>query len=755
MRLGLVGRKLGMTRIFTDDGTAVPVTVLDVANNRVTQIKTPETDGYSAVQLAFGKRRASRVTKPMAGHLAKAGVESGELLGISGSPDELAEFKAGASIGAATFTVGELVDVTGTTKGRGFSGVIRGTISAPTAHRTAIRVRTIRRDPSAWRRTRAGCFQASAWRDSYGNVTRTAQLLNVIRVDAERGLLLVKGSCPALTGVNHRPAVREDPVRRREPDHGPQTDRRKGEAAATVAGSGFAVRPRIQRGADPSGRHRLPGQCRQGTRAQKGRADINKSHKNPGRRRAPAARARDRPTARCGAAAARSSRTSPDENFSHKVNRKMYRAGCFDPVAAASRRPFVGNRRPGPRFPENQGLRAEDENFGLPGTVLIVTDKLDENFFLSSRNLPDVLVLETREVDPVSLVRFNHVLSPGPPFRNSRRCWDEPPPSNTIPTSASCAAARAGRVRKGDLLADKHEQVIFKVAPDATKPEVKAAVEAMFKVEVESVQIANVEGQGEALRPIHRRRRRTGRRPTSASRRARKSTSRRRDKPWPLVKVKPTSPGRRALVKVVNPRPAQGSRRWRRSRKQEARSGRNNNGHITMRHKGGGHKQHYRIVDFRRNKDGIAAKVERLEYDPNRSAHSRSCCMSHGERRYIVAPHGVAVGTQLMSGPKPRSSRATACRAQYPGRNDDPLRRDPAGQGRADGALGRRRRAAPRARRHLRAGAVALGRDPQGACGLPRGHRRSRQRRAQPALDRQGRRESLARHSPDGTRHLR
>src|SRR5450755_1791180 len=119
--IGLVGRKIGMTRIFTDDGAAVPVTVLDVANNRVTQIKTPETDGYSAVQVTYGKRRASRVTKPQAGHLAKAGVEAGELLReFPVTAEALASLKLGETISVETFKVGELVDVTGTTKGRGF-----------------------------------------------------------------------------------------------------------------------------------------------------------------------------------------------------------------------------------------------------------------------------------------------------------------------------------------------------------------------------------------------------------------------------------------------------------------------------------------------------------------------------------------------------------------------------------------------------------------------------------------------------------
>ena len=117
-----------------------------------------------------------------------------------------------------------------------------------------------------------------------------------------------------------------------------------------------------------------------------------------------------------------------------------------------------------------------------------------------------------------------------------------------------------------------------------------------------------------------------------------------------LVKVKPTSAGRRAVVKVVNPDLHKGAPVAALVEKKNSKAGRNNHGHITTRHKGGGHKQNYRIVDFRRNKDGIPAKVERLEYDPNRSANLALLCYADGERRYIVAPKGVTVGTQLVSG---------------------------------------------------------------------------------------------------------
>jgi large subunit ribosomal protein L3 len=201
MSLGLVGRKIGMTRIFTDDGSAVPVTVLDVANNRVTQIKTPETDGYSAVQVTFGKRRASRVNKPQAGHLAKAGVEAGELLReFPVAPEALAELKVGGTISVETFQVGQLVDVTGTTKGRGFSGVIRRhNFSSNRASHGNSRSHNVpgsigmAQDPGR-------VFPGKRMAGQYGNTTRTVQTLTVVRVDAERGLLLVKGSVPGADG---------------------------------------------------------------------------------------------------------------------------------------------------------------------------------------------------------------------------------------------------------------------------------------------------------------------------------------------------------------------------------------------------------------------------------------------------------------------------------------------------------------------------------------------------------------------------
>jgi len=201
MSLGLVGRKIGMTRIFTDDGAAVPVTVLDVGNNRVTQIKTAEIDGYAAVQVTFGKRRASRVNKAQAGHLAKAGVEAGELLKEFPVPaEDVAKFKLGETISIETFAVGQLVDVTGTTKGRGFSGVIqrhnfssnRASHGNSLSHNTPGSI-SMAQDPGR-------VFPGKRMAGQYGNVKRTVQTLKVVRVDAARGLLLVKGAVPGADG---------------------------------------------------------------------------------------------------------------------------------------------------------------------------------------------------------------------------------------------------------------------------------------------------------------------------------------------------------------------------------------------------------------------------------------------------------------------------------------------------------------------------------------------------------------------------
>ena len=197
MSLGLVGRKVGMTRIFTDDGTAIPVTVLDVSNNRVTQIKTPDTDGYSAVQVAYGTRRASRVAKAQAGHYAKAGVEAGSVLNeFTATPEKLAEIKVGSVLSVEMFTVGQKVDVSGTSMGKGFSGVIkRHHFSSNRASHGNSKSHNVpgsigmAQDPGR-------VFPGKRMAGQLGNVSRTAQLLEVARIDTARQLILVKGAVP-------------------------------------------------------------------------------------------------------------------------------------------------------------------------------------------------------------------------------------------------------------------------------------------------------------------------------------------------------------------------------------------------------------------------------------------------------------------------------------------------------------------------------------------------------------------------------
>jgi large subunit ribosomal protein L3 len=200
-----------MTRIFAEDGASIPVTVLDVSNNRVAQIKTPETDGYAAVQVAFGQRRASRMTKALSGHLAKAGVESSRVLKeFTVAADALDGFKPGDAIAATIFEAGQKVDITGVTIGKGFAGGIKRHhfSSNRASHGNSLSHNApgsigMAQDPGR-------VFPGKRMAGHLGDVQRTAQNLVVVRVDAERQLLLVKGAVPGSRGsdVVVRPAVK-------------------------------------------------------------------------------------------------------------------------------------------------------------------------------------------------------------------------------------------------------------------------------------------------------------------------------------------------------------------------------------------------------------------------------------------------------------------------------------------------------------------------------------------------------------------
>jgi large subunit ribosomal protein L3 len=210
-QLGLLGRKVGMMRIFTDDGDAIPVTVLDVSNNRVTQVKTAESDGYNALQIAFGSRKASRVTKPEAGHLAKAGVEAGQILReFRVTAEAVAQYKAGATLPVTLFAAGQKVDVQGTSIGKGYAGTIkRHNFSSQRASHGNSRSHNVpgsismAQDPGR-------VFPGKKMTGHMGDETVTTQNLDVVRVDETRQLLLVRGAVPGSKNghVVVRPAVK-------------------------------------------------------------------------------------------------------------------------------------------------------------------------------------------------------------------------------------------------------------------------------------------------------------------------------------------------------------------------------------------------------------------------------------------------------------------------------------------------------------------------------------------------------------------
>jgi len=219
MSLGLVGRKRGMTRVFTDAGETVPVTVIEALPNRVAQVKTPDTDGYKAVQVAYGKRRASRVTKPVAGHYAKANVAAGE---------RLVEFRLGAKEGEGLasgnelkvdmFQVGQVVDVTGTTIGKGFAGTMKRHNFA--GHHATHGVSVSHRTPGSigQRQTPGRVFLGKRMSGHMGVVRRTIENLKVVEVDTERNVLLIRGAVPGSPGgqVVVRPGVKAEMQKRRK-----------------------------------------------------------------------------------------------------------------------------------------------------------------------------------------------------------------------------------------------------------------------------------------------------------------------------------------------------------------------------------------------------------------------------------------------------------------------------------------------------------------------------------------------------------
>lgn len=211
MSLGLIGRKVGMTRVFTEDGESIPVTVLEVVPNRVTQIKTPQSDGYNGLQVAYGERRASRIGKALTGHYAKAGVAAGAgIKEFSVTEDVLANYAVGGNITVELFQPGQMVDVTGTSNGKGFAGAIkRHNFSSNRASHGNSRSHNVpgsigmAQDPGR-------VFPGKRMPGHLGAIKTTVQNLQVVRVDLERNLLLIKGAVPGSKGgdVVVRPAVK-------------------------------------------------------------------------------------------------------------------------------------------------------------------------------------------------------------------------------------------------------------------------------------------------------------------------------------------------------------------------------------------------------------------------------------------------------------------------------------------------------------------------------------------------------------------
>ena len=209
MTIGIVGRKCGMTRVFTEDGNSIPVTVIEVDSNRITQVKTEATDGYSAVQVTAGIKKASRVNKPETGHFKKAGVEAGRGL-WEFRVDSLEGFEVGGEIKVDIFEAGQTVDVTGTSKGKGFAGAIKrwNFRGQDNTHGNSISHRapgSIGQNQSPGK-----VFKGKKMAGHMGAERVTTQNLEVVRVDAERNLLLIKGAVPGATGgdVIVRPAVK-------------------------------------------------------------------------------------------------------------------------------------------------------------------------------------------------------------------------------------------------------------------------------------------------------------------------------------------------------------------------------------------------------------------------------------------------------------------------------------------------------------------------------------------------------------------
>ena len=382
--IGLVGRKVGMTRIFNEDGVSVPVTVIEIEANRVTQVKTLENDGYTAVQVTTGSKKANRVTKPEAGHFVKAGVEAGR--GLWEFRTEGEEFTLGQEINVDIFADVKKVDVTGTSKGKGFQGGVKrwNFRTQDATHGNSLSHRVL--GSIGQNQTPGRVFKGKKMAGHLGAERVTVQSLEVVRVDAERKLLLVKGSVPgAINGdVIVKPAN-----------------------ALTVSETTFG------REFNEALIHQVvvayAAGARQGTRAQKTRAEVSGSGKKPWRQKGTGrARSGDikSPIWRSGG----TTFAAKPQDHSQKVNKKMYRGAIKSILSELVRQDrLVVVEKFELDAPKTKVLVQKLKDLAVED-ALIITASLDENLFLAARNLYKVDVRDVQGIDPVSLIAFDKVI---------------------------------------------------------------------------------------------------------------------------------------------------------------------------------------------------------------------------------------------------------------------------------------------------------------------------------------------------------
>jgi large subunit ribosomal protein L4 len=413
--LGLLGRKVGMMRLFTDDGDAVPVTVVDVSNNRVTQVKTQENDGYVALQVTFGSRKASRVTKPQAGHLAKAGVEAGEIIQeFRVTADTAAQYAAGATLPVtALFAVGQKVDVQGTTIGKGYAGTIKR-------------------------------HHMSSQRASHGN-SRSHNVPGSIGMAQDPGRVFPGKRMTGHLGddTRHDPEPGCHPHRRGPPTAADQGCRsrfqgrfrdrssRLSRSNPLLKGSEVMQLELLNEQGQAASKYDAPetvfgreynedlvhqivvafqANARQGTRAQKDREQVKHSTKKPFKQKGTGRARAGMTSSPLWRGGGRIFPNMPDENFTQKINKKMYRAGMasiFSQLAREGRLAVVDSMKVD--SPKTKQLAARFKAMNLE-SVLVIAEEVDENLYLASRNLVNVLVVEPRYADPLSLVHYKKVL---------------------------------------------------------------------------------------------------------------------------------------------------------------------------------------------------------------------------------------------------------------------------------------------------------------------------------------------------------